>query len=77
MIQITKGDCMTTFVSLMDVVNDDLSITPVKEDIINMKAEAKAMMDKGLTPDEMQGAKLYYDAILGAEEILDKIANKQ
>ncbi len=68
---------MSNFVSLMDVVHEKLPLTPVKEDIIRMKSATKELLDQGLTPAEMQNAKTYYNAIIAAEEILDKLANQK
>ncbi len=67
---------MSTFVSLFECIQDDRPLAPIKDELIEMKAKVKAEMDKGLSPDEMKVSKLYFEAILSAENIVEKIANK-
>lgn len=61
------------FISIFDVMENNTSLTPVKDEIFAMKAALKQEMDKGLTPDEMKNAKIKESALLAAESILEKL----
>ncbi len=67
---------MSSFVSLMDVLNDNQPLAPIVNEVKDMKADVKAKMDAGLSTEEMKTAKGYYDAIVIAENILENISNK-
>lgn len=61
------------FISIFDVMENNTSLTPVKDEIFAMKAALKQEMDKGLTPDEMKNAKIKESALLAAESILENL----
>lgn len=61
------------FVSIFDVMENNTSLTPVKDEIFAMKTALKQEMDKGLTPDEMKNAKIKESALLAAESILETL----
>lgn len=61
------------FISIFDVMENNTSLTPVKDEIFAMKAALKQEMDKGLTPDEMKKAKIKESALLAAESILENL----
>lgn len=64
---------MSNFVSLFDVLENQGSLTPIKDEILTMKLNLKKEMDKGLTPDEMKLAQEEEKALLAAENILEKL----
>lgn len=64
---------MSNFVSLFDVLENQGSLTPIKDEILTMKFNLKKEMDKGLTPEEMKLAQEEEKAILAAENILEKL----
>ncbi len=64
---------MSNFISLFDVLENQGSLTPIKDEILTLKLNVKKEMDKGLTPDEMKRAKEEEKAILAAENILEKL----
>lgn len=61
------------FISIFDVMENNTSLTPVKDEIFAMKTALKQEMDKGLTPDEMKNAKIKESALLAAESILENL----
>lgn len=61
------------FISIFDVMENNTSLTPVKDEIFAMKAALKQEMDKGLTPDEMKNARIKESALLAAESILENL----
>lgn len=63
----------SNFTSLFDVLENQASLTPIKDEILTMKLNLKKEMDKGLTPEEMEKAKEEEKAILAAENILEKL----
>lgn len=63
----------SSFTSLFDVLENQGSLTPIKDEILTMKLNLKKEMDKGLTPDEMDKARDEEKAILAAENILEKL----
>lgn len=64
---------MNNFISIFDVMENNGSLTPIKEEIFAMKQNLKQEMDKGLSPDEMQQARKKEEAILAAESILENL----
>ncbi len=64
---------MSEFVSIFDVVENQRSLTPIKDEIFTMKINLKKEMDKGLTNEEMEIARKKEIVILAAEKILEKI----
>lgn len=64
---------MSNFTSLFDVLENQGSLTPIKDEILTMKLNLKKQMDKGLTPDEMTAAREEEKALLAAENILEKL----
>ncbi len=64
---------MSNFISLFDVLENQGSLTPIKDEILTLKLNVKKEMDKGLTPDEMKLAKEEEKALLAAENILEKL----
>lgn len=63
----------SSFTSLFDALENQASLTPIKDEILTMKLNLKKEMDKGLTPDEMDKARDEEKAILAAENILEKL----
>lgn len=61
------------FISIFDVMENNTSLTPVKDEIFAMKTALKQEMDKGLTPDEIKKAKIKESALLAAESILENL----
>lgn len=66
---------MSEFVSLAEIIENKTSLTPIKDEIFEMKSNIKKHMDTGLTPDEMKDAKIYQDAVIAAENIMEKVHN--
>lgn len=64
---------MNNFTSLFDVLENQGSLTPIKDEILTMKLNLKKEMDKGLTSEEMETARKEEKAILAAENILEKL----
>lgn len=64
---------MNTFTSVFDLLENNASLASVKDEILNMKIALKKHMDTGLTPDEMEKAQIKNQALLAAEEILEKL----
>ncbi len=63
---------MENFVSLSDLLETNQSLNPIKEEVLKMKNELKASMDRGLSSEEMLVAQKGQEAILAAESILEK-----
>lgn len=64
---------MSNFISIFDVMENNGSLTPIKDEIFAMKQKLKQEMDKGLSPEEMQQARKKEEAILAAEAILENL----
>ena len=66
---------MSEFVSLAEIIENKSSLTPIKEEIFEMKSSIKKHMDTGLSSDEMKEAKIRQDAVMAAEAIMEKLHN--
>lgn len=64
---------MSDFISIFDVVENNGSLTPIKDEILTMKQKIKQEMDKGLSPDDMQLARKQEETVLVAEAILETL----
>lgn len=71
--EVIMSNFTSSFTSLFDVLENQGSLTPIKDEILTMKLNLKKEMDKGLTPDEMDKARDEEKAILAAENILEKL----
>lgn len=61
---------MNTFVSIFDLLENNQTITPIKDEIFSMQHNLKQEMNQGLTPENMEIAKQKEKALLAAQEIL-------
>ena len=66
---------MSDFISLAEILENQQSFTPIKDELFAMKYDVKSYMDKGLSQEDMLVAKELQEAIFVAESILDKLAN--
>lgn len=66
---------MTEFISTLDIMENAPYGTQraVKDEIADMDAGIRRIMDRGLTPDEMKTAQAAREAVQAAAAILDKI----
>ena len=61
---------MNTFVSIFDLLENNQTIKPIKDEIFSMQHNLKQEMNQGLTPENMEIAKQKEKALLAAQEIL-------
>lgn len=66
---------MSDFISFSDIVESKLSFNGVKEELFTIKTGIKSYMDAGLTSDEVPVAKMCQQAILSADNIVEKMFN--
>ena len=66
---------MNDVVSVLDLLenNDYGSLRSVRDEVAEMDASLRRLMDKGLAPDEMQMAQTARTAVQSASSILEKL----
>ncbi len=66
---------MNDVVSVLDLLenNDYGSLRSVRDEVAEMDASLRRLMDKGLAPDEMQTAQTARTAVQSASSILEKL----